>query len=356
MIIMIAGFTVLFSSGLLIFYLYLLGRKLMHRRYVKLKAHWLENHSEHIYSFLTTGAEDVRITPAKAYQFDALEDVFSDFLANYKIDEDTDFIRPFVERHFAPHYRRRLNDPLWSKRMNALFFIDLFQIRSMEDSLIQHLCSKRCSSEERYEIYLLLAAFESERLMELLKSANRLPAFLLNILVGRLVNEHHVDAFVDDFDRFDVAWRGAILEIIRDKHLRTAKSQQLLERLLNSEISELRVKSLKALASLGYVTSINIIIQWLDEIRASEDWESPKSTGERLMAARLMGSIREERFLPYLQTMLGDRIYGVRSEAAKAIRQYRGSSRILQRLTATHPDAFARSICQEWLERSPHDE
>jgi hypothetical protein len=65
-----------------------------------------------------------------------------------------------------------------------------------------------------------------------------------------------------------------------------------------------------------------------------------------------MGDIRHEKFIPFLVQLLGDSVYHVRSEAAKAIRKYKQGRDILLSMASTHPDRFARSISQEWVERS----
>jgi len=341
------------SLGLLLaIYIYLVWRKALNQWHGTQKAHWLKVHSHDIETYLFTGHGGQSFAPVKEYQYEALEDTFSGFLGNFKFDKGFDPIGTFVEQYFVRRYRKRLRRGRWSERMNTLYFIDLFKIEAMQDELIRHLSSKRCSPEERYEIFLLLAEFEYKNLMELLKGSKDIPAFLLNELMSRLVHQDNVDEFADSFIQFSGSWQGAILEVIRDKNLRSDKLQLLLEHLITSEHHELRVKSLKTIAALGYVSNTDLIVQWMEGNIGSGHWDTPQAAGEKLMTARLMGSIRHETFIPFLNRLIGDGVYGVRSEAAKAIRQYKQGKELLQSIASSHADPYARSICQEWAERS----
>ena len=345
------------SLGLLLaVYLYLLSSKILNRWYMNKKARWLELHSQDIQTYIYTGSGAERIVPESRYQYEALEDMFSDFLSNVRFEKEFEPIGDFVQQYFAPWYQKRLRSRSWSVRMNTLYFIHRFNIEVMQPDLIRHLSSNRCMPEEKFEIFLLLGEFECENLMELMTEAKELPVFLMNELLCRLVSQDNVDAYVDGFYDYPPSWQGAILEAVRDKHLRSDKLQRLLEELMVSMHSELRVKALKTIASLGYLSTIDPFIHWMDNRRVKGIWDHPQADGERLMAARLMGSIRHDRFIPYLNVLIGDRAYSVRTEAAKALRKYRQGKSMLTELASTHPDAFARSIAQEWIERNPEHE
>ncbi|MDR6879348.1 HEAT repeat domain-containing protein [Bacillus sp. 3255] len=345
--------TVISLGLLLTIYLYLLCRKWLNQRRRNKKERWLKVQSHDIDIYLFTGYGAESFVPEKEYQYEALEDTFSDFLSNVKFEKDFGPINAYVERYFAPWYRKRLRSRSWSVRMNTLYFINRFNMDTMQNDLVRHLSSKQCSAEEKLEILLILADFEYKALLELMKDVKELPTFSLNELWSRLVSQDNVDTYVDGFFEYDGSWQGAFLEAVRDKHLRSEKLQQLLEQLIESEQRELRVKALKTIGSLGYMSSVDTFIQWLESNEAKGIWDHPQATGEKLMAARLMGSIRHDRFIPYLKKLIGDKAYGVRAEAARALRQYRQGKSMLTKLAYNHPDAFARSIAQEWIERSP---
>jgi HEAT repeat protein len=202
----------------------------------------------------------------------------------------------------------------------------------------------------------MLASFDYKGQMELMKTSKEIPAFLLIELMCRLIHQDNIDQYVEQFFEFSDSWQCAILDVARDKNLRTEKLQDLLEQLMGSEDRELRVRALKTIASLGYLSSMDILHQMMDKGIKSAQWESPQAIGEKLMSARIMGNIRHENFLPVLMKLVSDRVYGIRSEAAKAIRQYKGGRDILLSIATTHSDSYARSISQEWMERSLENE
>ncbi|WP_156410939.1 HEAT repeat domain-containing protein [Paenibacillus sp. Soil787] len=236
--------------------------------------------------------------------------------------------------------------------MNTLYFIELFKIERMQDDLLKLLESKKCSSEERYQIYLLLADFGYVHLQELFKESKGLPPFLLNEMISLVIHTDNFESYVEIFYDLPYEWQLSMLDVLRDKNFRSLKLQELLESLLNVTDQEKRVRATKTIASLGYISSPDVITQIINEQSQKEEWGSPQFTGEKLMYARLMGNIKTERFLPYLKQFISDKSYAIRSEAAKAIRKYKNGREILLSITATHPDSYARNIANEWLERS----
>jgi hypothetical protein len=338
-------------------YVYLVLRKIGTNLFQKRKKAWLEQNMNELQEYFVTGKRSYsfisrRCRPIELFQFEALEDFFSDYLSNFKIEPGFNPMKPFIEEYFVPWYKKRLFHSKWSTRMNTLYFIDLFKIEMMQGDLLKLLESKKCSPEERYQIYLLLADFGYAHLHDLFKESKGLPPFLLNEMISLVINLDSFESYVDIFYDLPYEWQLSILDVLRDKNFRSLKLQELLESLLNSIDREMRVRATKTIASLGYISSPDVITQILYEQSQREEWQSPQSTGEKLMYARLMGNIKTERFLPYLEQFISDKSYVIRSESAKAIRKYKNGREILLSITARHPDSFARNIAMEWLERN----
>lgn len=347
--------TVFFFLLLCFLYVYLVLRKIGTNLFQKRKKEWLEQNMNELQEYFVAGKRSSsfisrRCRPFELFQFEALEDFFSDYLSNFKIEPGFNPVEPFIEEYFVLWYRKRLFHSKWSTRMNALYFIDLFKIEMMQDDLLKLLESKKCSSEERRQIYLLLAEFRYVHLQDLLKESKGLPPFLLNEMISLVVTPDNFESYVDIFYDLPYEWRLSLLDVIRDKNFRSLKLQELLESLLKARDQEMRVRATKTIASLGYISSPDVITQILDEQR--EEWQSQQSAGEKLMYARLMGNIKKQQFLQYLEQFISDKSYVIRSEAAKAIRKYKDGKEILLSITATHPDSYARNIAKEWLERS----
>jgi hypothetical protein len=235
--------------------------------------------------------------------------------------------------------------------MNTLHFFDLFQLEEIKEDLLQRLKDPNLTNEEEYQIFILLASLEYEHLYELFKESKGLPPFLLNVMLNRLVDDENINNYIDNFHELHQSWQISILDLIRNKNLRSWKIIKFLEQLLASETREIRVRALKTIAHIGHVRSVDFIIQSFEKSFRQQDWEDNESTGERLMTARLMGMIKDDRFIPFLEQLITDRKYSVRAEAAKAIRKYKNGKNRLQEIAKNHSDKYSRSIAMEWVER-----
>lgn len=337
-------------------YVYLVFSKVENQRYLKKQDEWLNEKIPVIEKYLIMGELSTSFFPKKEYEFEALENTFSNYISILKFEDDFDPIRPIVNKYFIPRYKEKLNNGRWSDRMNALFFINQFQIKLMKQDLIDHLSSKICSNEEKIEIFLILAKFNDQTVLELLKKDQRIPPFFLTELMHQLIHIDNVDQYLDKFDQLPNYFQYPILDVIRIKHLRTENTHNLLENLIQSNDRELRIRTLKTIASLGYISSTNLVLEIIENIKSNNEWDNPGNTGEKLMFARLMGEIRHQEFIPYLIELIADKAYIVRSEAAKSIRKYKQGEDVLLMIIADHPDSYARNISQEWLERAlEHD-
>lgn len=346
--------TGVFFLLLFVLYLYLMWRKYVNLAIKKRKEEWLEKHERDIKTYLQTGQLSETFIPARRYQFEALEDFFSEYLSSFKLESAEDPIALFADKYFVPAYQKRLQKGNWSTRMNTLYFIDLFRLRSMQDNLLLHLKSKRCSVEEIHQIYNILATFEFENFRDLFKETKELPPFLLSQVMSRLIDQHNVEHYLAIFHELAPYLQKGILEVVRDKNLRSENLQYLLEGLIQDESTdrELRIRAIKTIGSLGYLTSPEIILQLIDRNREDESyWNTPQAAVEKMMVARLMGSIKRDCFLPYLDQLISDTTYMVRVEAAKSIRRYKHGKERLHQIATTHADLYAREIAMEWMER-----
>ncbi|WNF35149.1 HEAT repeat domain-containing protein [Bacillaceae bacterium IKA-2] len=350
---MIISFTSFLVFVLFCLYIYLVVIKTTNNRYARKKQAWLTEHQEEIQAYLIHGdLEQVSFVPTKSHQFSALEDFFSVYLMNYKIDKNGSPIKKFIEHYFLAEYRKRLNDRKWGVRMNTLYFFDLFKLDVIQDDILQHLKRPNLSKEEEYQIFILLASLEYDNCYEVFKESKGLPPFLLNVILNRLVDENNLSEYLEMFEELDQSWQIGLLDLIRNKNLRSLEIITFLENLLNTEASELRIRALKTVAHIGYLSSPEVIISWFETNSQRENWKSDETTGERLMAARLFGMIKDEQFIQFLEELISDQKFMVRTEAAKAFRKYKNGKERLLIIVNNHSDKYSRNIALEWLERS----
>ena len=150
-------FSIILCFILISTYLYLLIIKVVNRKKAQEKQSWIDKHQDEIEQYLLHGdINKITFIPKKSYQFSAIEDFFSDYLSNFKVDKVDNPIKKFVEHFLIEEYRKRLRSREWSVRMNTLYFLDLFQLEKMENDLLRRLKSPDLTNEEEYQIYILL--------------------------------------------------------------------------------------------------------------------------------------------------------------------------------------------------------
>ncbi|MGD8192834.1 hypothetical protein ACQCN2_22980 [Brevibacillus ginsengisoli] len=345
--------TAIFLLLLIILYAYLVWRKYLNLSIQKKKEEWLLKHDQEIKAYLQTGQASRTFVPTQEYQYEALEDFFSAFLSNFKLESDEDPIAVFADKYFVPMYKKRLQHGNWSTRMNTLYFIDLFRLRSMQDDLLVHLKSKKCTPEEAHQIYHVLATLGFDQFQDLWKETKELPPYLLNQVMSRLIDPDNFEKYLELFHELPLFWQKGFLDVVRDKNLRSEKLQNLLESLLEGDSTEkeLRVRAIKTIGSLGYLTSPETIVRLIDRNVEGKYWDTPKAAVEKMMVARLMGNIKKDCFIPYLENLISDSGYIVRVEAAKSIRKYKHGKERLMEIATSHTDLYAREIAMEWMER-----
>jgi hypothetical protein len=334
---------------LFVLYIFLLVRKVQDRRYLRIKRLWLDKvEDEHsaLTVYMSEGIWSRSIVPYKFLHYEALEELFSHRL---KIGTtiERQRIYDFTNRFFVDMYRRRLERSRWSERMNTLLYIEMFHIKAMLPDLLRFLDHKNCSEQEKLTIYRLLGVFQHEGIHGfLVKGDLNLPSYVYRQMLYPLPYSY-LQRYVADFEQCPAVIRDHVLDVLRVRHERTEELLILLQRLLDSEERELRIRALKGLASFGYMT--DEALQGLHQNMGTwhqRDWP------ERLMLARLMGSIRDKYFLPHLETLMGDQAYLVRVEAAKSISYYQNGLERLSWIAHSHADRYAREMATERLEQT----
>lgn len=351
---LITFLTILLLIVLLALYGYLFISKwrgiILNRR----KQAWLDAHISDIEAYLVSGVSSASILPRINHQYEVLENYLSDYLSVFKTDPELNPLKDEnISAALTARYTKNLFHYKWSIRMNTLYFILLFKMDNMRDNVLELLRASYCQPEEEFLIFIILAEFRYDQLMELFSSSRRnIPTFLLHQMLGRLIHQENFEDYVDHFAKLPYEWKLSVLDVFRDQNLRSEKLQMLLEQLLLSEDRELRLRSLKTLGSICYVTSPDVIKSLWAELSGKKEWSTTQNTPEKIMLARLMGNIRYECFIPCLEELISDRVYAVRNESTRAIQKFKDGRQRLMIIATTHTDSFARNIANEWLERS----
>ncbi|MFC5447181.1 hypothetical protein [Paenibacillus aestuarii] len=330
-------------------YLVLLVRKLRAKAYAARREHWIQDMNQPdspLARFLAGEDEDVRLIPRQRMHVEALEDIFSHRLKLLCSAKERERIALFAGQHFTDLYRQSLRKSRWSMRMNTLLYIEMFRMTNMKNDLLGHLARPTCTPQERFTIYRIMSVFHDEIVHELLLENPGLPPSLYRQMLYPLPLAM-LERYIRHFEQTPPWLQPHVLDVLRVRNERTAALLELLEKLLEANAAELRIRALKGLAAFGDMSQ-DTVNQLLADMSVWQKRDWP----ERLMLVRLMGSIREPGFLPYLDYFIGDGTYLVRSEAATSIAQYRGGKEHLHWLALHHTDRFAREMAEE--RRGPH--
>lgn len=255
-------------------------------------------------------------------------------------------ISRFAELHLTVFLRKQLRSKIWSDRVNALLYIEQLRVGTVIHELEHVLQQRRCTDIERFLSVRAMARIEAGDAVRCLEQLE--PRFsdfqvlqIMFLLPAALLNE-----WTGKFATLPPRLQLSLIDALRIRNMRSEQVLALLEHSANCEFVELRIRALKSLANFGYMSPEGSA-SLLERIGRSEDagWE------ERLMQAKLMGSVREEEFLDALESMMGDAVYLVRQEAAHAIAQYKGGLNRLSVISSFHRDRYAREMAEEAIER-----
>jgi hypothetical protein len=167
---------------------------------------------------------------------------------------------------------------------------------------------------------------------------NRLTYLEYRTILARL-DDTLFSQFLEGFHTLPAPMQYALLDMIGYK--KDTRYLAFTEEAFRNNRGEVRIKALKSLAAIGYVPSIDPYISLLK----SPEWE------ERMLAAKLIGSLREKKVLQELTQLLHDPVWWVRSQAGQSVMMFPKGRQVLQKVAENSTDLFARDMAMEWINR-----
>lgn len=293
-----------------------------------------------VFEYLYRQNQDILEQEWSGKQWKAMEELFSDFADVVQGDEVQERITLFANTHFMEKYKRNVLHRRWSIRMNSLYAIEDFQLKSMVPYLLNTYEKRTLSQEERRQLLKILVRFQTNHWEELVKESNwRLSEFMYRSLLG-VMTERQFQEMVTNFDAFPEYIQLPVLDMIGIEGKR--EFMPFLEDILRISSGEKKIRILKALNELGY----SKVLEWIGHVDLKESsWE------ERLMLSKLLGRTNRKESLLILTEFLSDTNYDVRNNAAKYILSIEGGANHLHQVLETSADRFARDMAEEWLQR-----
>jgi hypothetical protein len=292
-----------------------------------------------IFSIIAEGQRFRGIGCETAIKQKAMEELLSRYVKILEGEEEKIRLSDLASQCLQEFYRKRLKSFRWSQRMNALYHIEDFHMINLLNEVVLLSKKKNSTQQEIIQVLRILASFQYSGLKELLPNHyHDLSEYEYRSILMRL-NHNLFDQFVLSFHKSTPPLQYAILDVISMK--KGFEYRYFTENIFTTYKGEVRLRALKALAEIGYVSNIEPYLQLLH----SSSWQ------ERMVAAKLIGSIKEEKGITRLIELLHDQIWWVRSQAGQSIIQFPNGKAILQSVLETSKDAFAKDMAWDWLHK-----
>lgn len=334
----IVGTVVTLIIVLCFLFFYLLWRKLVELKIKEKKDKLKSKIQPIIHDYLIRG-EDVRtrLIQKQPYLYEAIEEVLEDASKLLKGTEIQERITVFAKLYLEDYYVSRLNHARWSIRMNTLYNIEDFHLERFSETLMYRFSESNSKSiEEAYQIMRTLATFQYESFLdELVKTTNVFPLFIYKSILRRLDDEH-IDYLVRHIHAVNQTFELAIIDMIGER--KDLSYLTTIEQKLQSEDSEVRIHSLKVIEILGFVTDLSNLVPFSESAHFTE----------RMLFAKVCRMLKKERFKATLISMLSDESWFVRNAAGEALAAFSDGNIILEHISLTHEDLFARDMAQQW--------
>ena len=273
-------------------------------------------------------------------RLEVLQKILNGFSKTLRGESEQKRIHEIAESHLALSYREDLKSRTWSKRVNALFFIEDFHIQSLKKAVWDHLKLLKEEDEEFRQALRVLAVLKDERLPIYLFEKDSIEIGLMKELLRRF-NCEQIKTIENKIRESSGKEHETILLAFisfcgEDKYL---DQLPFVEEMLTDNRKEVRLKALKSISSYQYTSKQ----ENLTEFFQSEHWE------ERMYAAKITGIMSLQKLSRELISLMSDEVWWVRFAAAEALWKLPDGEILLEFVANEHEDKFARDMARQTM-------
>ncbi|MGI6071572.1 MAG: HEAT repeat domain-containing protein [Lachnospiraceae bacterium] len=277
------------------------------------------------------------LVPNNRAEIKGVEEIFLAYVENISSPAVKEKIRQFCNQYLKQYYSRLLSGIRWSTRMNALYRVISFEMDSLIDRCKKMQKKAGLSPEERFQLLIIHSVFdEADFIKEFVNLSANLSEYEYKKLLSRF-DSGILKKLTYQINDFPTVYQYYFIDALGTS--RNIDFLEFLESNLSHEDSEIRIRSLKAINEIGIVTDLGKYKVFLD----SPVWE------ERLMLAKLLGIFPLELVYPYLEKLLQDENWWVRSNAARTIGNSKDGKFWLKVFIAIAKDRYAIEMAGEVL-------
>jgi hypothetical protein len=270
----------------------------------------------------------------------AIEELLKDYSDTLVGTAERHSLSAIADRYLSEGYRKVLKGRSWSKRINALYHIEDFHLHQLTGDVRDLLQSHSITKEEVVISIRFLAAMDRfEEIFEFVaKKYTDLTDYDYRSILFKL-DEDSFRMLAERFSECHSTLQWSILEIISIR--KELSYLSFVETVFHTYKGETRIRALKAIASIGFTTDMEQFFPLIE----SNEWQ------ERMLVAKLISFFPSESSYTILETLIHDRNWWVRSQAAQSFTKLPKGKEQLKQLMESSQDPYARDIAAEWLQK-----
>lgn len=271
----------------------------------------------------------------KKMELAAIDTIFVSYITTMDKDEIREKASTYAALNMKNYYTKQLTSLDEADRLHALQRILILDLEFLVPLIERRLKDNRTGSMEEYLSMLRVMAKYNRNLFlaHMYKPRMTFQNGEYHMLLSNL-DETYVEYFKDNFEELPLQLKLAYLETLCLKQNLTNAYLQLLERLLESECAEIRIRVLRAISSYGEISHI----KHYENFVQSSLWE------ERLLLAEILRFVTEQVSYTYLQTLLHDPNSNVRKQAALSLMDLPDGKAVLQQVSGSGEESSAATV------------
>lgn len=281
-----------------------------------------------------------KLIPKDKIEILEVENILLSYLKNISNEVLHLKIYSFAQMYLKDHYKEELTSRKWSRRMNAVYRIADFQIKELVDTC--EVSMKQKGTLEAFQLLKLYSILEKEKFTQALLASDFSFSESEYKKLFSYLEVEMLEQLLEKMEDIQEVARFALIDTIAVKGS-TAVVENL-EKILSNDNDEIRIRALKGLERVGVIKHIETYTPFVN----SPIWE------ERLMVAKLFKHAPLTFTCRYLEILLQDSNWWVRSQAASTmIEDPKGRQKLIEFIETT-TDQYAIDMANEVLEKRVH--
>ncbi|RHW39707.1 hypothetical protein D1B33_02320 [Lysinibacillus yapensis] len=319
--------------------LYLIIRRKVQERRKRAAKEYIEKTEGLWEAFLLEGGDfNEEQVPKNKSEIMAVEYIFLSYIQNMYNEEVSRKIGEFSNKYLLNYYEKELKGKNWGRRINALYKLIDFRLVELVP-YIEGLSHKQKSKEEQFLLLKIYSIFNKDKFDQIILSNKYSFSEIEYKQIFSLLDESILLQLTNRLDEMQLNAQYALIDTVG--YIGNIEFVQILEKLLDSKNSEIRIRSLKGIEKMGLVKNLELFLPFV----TSPVWE------ERLMVAKVFLHVPLKFTLEHLMILLKDSNRQVRQQAASTFSNFPEAESVLNNDSLSPVLEDSLNVVQEMITR-----